>query len=435
MPQKGQSPIARLALSAFHRTFDDLLNVQSYMTPFNRSLLENIFEMIMWFGRTRGDYDNFERTARVAYHFLEKGSQIKHKLVAQQFYAVVDKITPALNSSKQAQAEANKVPEDNPDARIEKYLAYYKVMYEGLLPFICTPVIFAFSIANNIEDKVFSPSSDGKVSLNAIPRMNKWLPYKENRLTIGLNIHLRNAYAHNNYKILDDGQLELWDRSWGSEFWHLDLLTKICDQLWVNALGIICGLVLYDVNNFRVVESRGWVSPMQAPRLRRQELHSVIESFADELGFYLEKVESLPNGASITLQTKSKGIDQEGELYMGFKRYTDLFKIPMWSEEKRVIDQLTIMLHRLIPYFEPQTEMSIGVLSSDDKSLGSLSIDFRTLIDLQLKDAKPETVESVRQAFRIDTLGDCTTFVEKEGAPRFVGRGPAKSGKPESNTS
>ena len=107
----------------------------------------------------------------------------------------------------------------------------------------------------------------------------------------------------------------------------------------------------------------------------------------------------------------------------------------MWSEEKRVIDQLTIMLHRLIPYFEPQTEMSIGVLSSDDKSLGSLSIDFRTLIDLQLKDAKPETVESVRQAFRIDTLGDCTTFVEKEGAPRFVGRGPAKSGKPESNTS
>ena len=67
MPQKGQSPIARLALSAFHRTFDDLLNVQSFMTSFSRSLLENIFEMIMLFGRTKDDYDNFERTARVAY--------------------------------------------------------------------------------------------------------------------------------------------------------------------------------------------------------------------------------------------------------------------------------------------------------------------------------------------------------------------------------
>ena len=120
---------------------------------------------------------------------------------------------------------------------------------------------------------------------------------------------------------------------------------------------------------------------------------------------------------------------------MGFKSYTDLFKIPMRSEEKRVIDQLTIMLHRLIPYFETQNEVSIDIVSPDDISLGSLITDFRTLIGLQLKDAKPETVESVRQVFKTDTLGGCTTFVEKEGVPRFVGRGPAKSGKPESNKS
>lgn len=270
MPQKGQSPIARLALSAFRRTFDDLLSVQSFMTPFSRSLLENIFEMIMWFGRTKDDYDNFERTARVAYLFLENGSQVKHKPVALQFYAVIDKVIPALNSSRQAQAEANQTPKDNPDARIEKYIAYYKVMYEGLLPIVCAPVIYAFGTAKNIKDKAFSPNSDGKVDLNTISKMNKWLAYAENRFAIGLNGHLRNAYAHNNYKILDDGQVELWNRSWGPEIWHLDQLTKICDQLWANALGIICGLVLYDINNFRIVESRGWVLPMQAPRLRRQ---------------------------------------------------------------------------------------------------------------------------------------------------------------------
>lgn len=39
MPQKGQSPIARLALSQFRRTFDDLLNVQAFITPFSHSLL------------------------------------------------------------------------------------------------------------------------------------------------------------------------------------------------------------------------------------------------------------------------------------------------------------------------------------------------------------------------------------------------------------
>jgi len=84
------------------------------------------------------------------------------------------------------------------------------------------------------------------------------------------------------------------------------------------------------------------------------------------------------------------------------------------------------MLHRLIPYFETQDEVSINVVSLDDASLGSLVTDFRTLIGLQLKDTKRETVESIRQAFKIDTIRDCVTFVEKEGAPRFVGRGPAR---------
>ena len=429
MPQKEQSPIARLALSQFHRTFDDLLSVQAFITSFSRSLLENIFEMIMWFGRTKHDYENFERTARVAYHFLENGSQAKHKAIAQQFYAVIDKIIPALNNGRQAQAEANQIPKDNADARIEKYLAYYKVMYEGLLPFVCAPVIYAFGIAKNIKDKAFSPSDDGKVDLNAISKMNRWLVYTENRLAIGLNSHLRNAYAHNNYRILDDAQVELWDRSWGPEIWQLDQLIKICDQFWVNALGITCGLVLYDINNRWIIENRGWVSPTQAPRLRRKELDATIDSIADEFGFYLEKLEILPNRVSMTLSAKSKGIDQEGELYMGYKSHTNLFKIPMWYEEKRVIDQLTIMLHRLIPYFEIQSEVSIHVASPDDAPLGVLNTDFPTLIGLQLTNTKPETVESIRHVFKIDTLGDCVTFVEKEGAPRFVGKGPAMPDK------
>lgn len=67
MPQKGQSPISRFALSQFRRTFDDLISVQAFITPFNRSLLENIFEMIMWFDRTKDDYEIFEGMARVAY--------------------------------------------------------------------------------------------------------------------------------------------------------------------------------------------------------------------------------------------------------------------------------------------------------------------------------------------------------------------------------
>lgn len=298
-------------------------------------------------------------------------------------------------------------------------------MYEGLLPFVCASVIYAFGLAKNIKDRAFRPDGDGKVDLNAISKMNEFLVYTENRLAIGLNSHLRNAYAHNNYRILDDAQVELWDRSWGPEIWQLDQLIKQCDQLWVNALGITCALVLYDINNRRIIEDKGWVPRTQAFRLRRQELNNVIEAIADELGFYLKEMETLPNGVSITLSTKSKGIDQESELCMGYKSHTNLFKIPMWYEEKRVIDQLILILHRLIPCFETQNEVSIHVASPDDVPLGALITDFHTLIGLQLKDTKMETVESIRQVFKTDTLGDCTTWVEKEGAPRFVGTGPA----------
>jgi hypothetical protein len=426
MPQKERSPLSRLALPQFHHSFKDLIGIQAYMTPFSRSLLEYTFEMIMWFGRPKDEYDNFERTARAAYRFLENGCQVDHKSVAQRFYKVIDKIIPALNGSRRAQAEASEIPTEDVDSRIEKYLAYYKVMYERLLPFVCAPVITAFGFANNIPDKSFRLINAEKADLNTINKMSAWLTYNENRLAIGLNNHIRNAYSHDNYRILDDARVELWDRLWGPEVWHLEELIKKCDQLWVNGLGIICALILYDINNRKIVEKHGWVSHTNTPNLRRQELYDVIESTADELGFYTRKIESLPKGISINLAVKSKGIDQDSDLYMGYEDHTNLFKIFVRYEEKRVVDQLIIMLNRLIPYFNIPSEVAVHVVSFDDLSLGSLLTDFDTINDLHLQDARSETVNGIRHVLKTDTLGDCMTFVEIKGAPRFVGQGPAK---------
>jgi len=201
-------------------------------------------------------------------------------------------------------------------------------------------------------------------------------------------------------------------------------LIKLCDQLWVNALGIICALVLYDINNRLIIEDRGWVSSVQLLRLRREELNTAIDAIADELGFYLKNIEVLTDKVSITLSTKSKGIDQESKLMLGYKNHVKLFKIPMWYEKKRVIDQLTMMLHRLMHYFETQSEVSIHVISQDDKPLGILIADFPTLIGLRLTNFDPETVESIRHSFKSDTIGASITFVKKEGAPKFFGNGP-----------
>ncbi len=63
-------------------------------------------------------------------------------------------------------------------------------------------------------------------------------------------------------------------------------------------------------------------------------------------------------------------------------------------------------------------------MSWDDSPLGVLTTDFHTIIGLQLKNTNPETVEGIRYVFKTDTLGDSVTYVEKKGAPRFVGMGP-----------
>ncbi len=133
MPRKERSPIARIALSQFRRSFDDLLRPQAYLNSFSQYLIEIVVEIVMWFGRPKDDYENFERTARVANYFLEVGTQKKPEAVASKFILVLDKLIPALNISRMAESKAKQVSEDDPDTRIENYLAYYKVLYEGLL--------------------------------------------------------------------------------------------------------------------------------------------------------------------------------------------------------------------------------------------------------------------------------------------------------------
>lgn len=428
MPQKGHSPLTLLALPQFHSSFKDLLSVRVDITDFDRNLIEAIFEMVMWFGRPKHDYDNFEKSARAAYYFLEKGNQVKPKDIAQRFYAVINKVTPAINSAIFAHKEAEQVPKNDTDSRILRYLEYYKVMYEGLIPFICAPIVYAFGISKNIKERVFIPGDDGKVDLEAIKKMERWLVYPENRLAIGLNGHIRNAYAHQNYKLLDNAQVELWDpnpykpkRSWGPEIWQLDELIKLCDQLWINALGIICALVLYHVNNRQTLQDRGWIPPVQPPKLRDEELRSAIDKVAGEVGFYLKSVDSLRGNISMTLSIKPKGIDQDSELKLGSENKVSLFKIPLWYEEKRVIDQIIIMLHQIMLYFEPVTEVSIRVTSLDNTLLGVLTTDFQTIINLRLANLEPRTVNNIRNIFKVDTLKDYTTFVEKKGTPKYIG--------------
>lgn len=190
MSQREHSPLVKLSLIYFHQSFGDLLSVRALISDFTRSLIEGLFERITWFGRTKQDYQNFERTARACYSFLEQGEKVKPKDIAQQFALIVEKIIPASNDSAKAGSEAAQLPDSDPDSQIIKYLEFYKVMYERLVPIICSTIIYAFGISKNSKEKAFIPMDDGKVSLKAVDKMEKLLNYPENRLAIGINSHI-----------------------------------------------------------------------------------------------------------------------------------------------------------------------------------------------------------------------------------------------------
>ncbi|MBI2831231.1 MAG: hypothetical protein HYX79_03135 [Chloroflexi bacterium] len=432
MPRPHHSPIVLLAFPQFRHEFADLLNSNALVTNFTRSLIESTFENVMWFGRTSKDYREFVRTARAAYHFLVEGNKTKPKEIAKQYSLIVDNIIPSINNSGLALSEAKNVSSNDPDNKIRKYLASYKVMYEGLLCLICAPVIYAFGIAKRVKNKDFTPDDNGKIDLNTLKTMEKLIVYSDNRLARGLNSHIRNAYSHENYKVLDDAKVELWDpnpykpkKSWGPEVWPLEKLIELNDQLWINALGITCSLFLYDINNRRIATDRGWFTSRRLPELRREELNDTVDTIADKLGFYMKSLTILGNQVYITLSPQLKGIDQDSELYMGNKVHTRLYKVKMWYEEKRIIDQLTRMLVTLIPYIKAESEVSINIVSHEGAPIGSLSVDFPNIIGLKITDTDPETVNNIRYIYKTDTIGETITYVEKKGTPRFVGIGPA----------
>ncbi|MFC1924596.1 hypothetical protein ACFLXA_04460 [Chloroflexota bacterium] len=432
MPQLQHSPIALFAFPRFQRDFGKLINSNALLTDFTLALIDAIFEDIMWFGRTKKDYTQFERTAHAAYHFLQEGNNIDPKAIAHQYSLIADKIIHSLNNSRLALSEAKNVSSENPDNHIRKYLGAYKVMYEGLYCLVCAPVIYAFGTAKRVKDKRFTPDENGKISLSTLKAMEKLIIYSDNRLAIGLNNHIRNAYSHENYRILDGAMVELWDpntyrptKSWGPEVWPLEKLIKLNDQLWINALGIICALILYDANNRESATARGWFTPRQSTQLRLGELKDTITYIADKLGFYMKELTESSRKISITLLPQLKGIDQDSDLYMGDDNRIYLYKVKMWYEEKRIIDQLTRMFITLVPYIKADSEVTFNIVSHEGELLGVLSVDLPDIVGLNLSDTDPDTVNSIRSVYKIDTVGENSTYVEKKGNPRFIGIGPA----------
>ena len=318
-----KSPIRFVALKLFTDSFGDLVSVRAEITPFERSLIEGTYELL-WLDMFDGPAQmSWAQTLRAAFRLLDNGALKEPQLVWESYTKVVNEVVPALKRSFEKRREV-KQKEIDDDALIERHLTSYKSIYEGLLPTILAPVVYAFGLVNDPDEKAFMPRQDGKITLGAIRKMERWVRPPQNRLALGLNNHVRNAYSHDYYQILDHGRVVMHDvnpRSgrtvWGPETWTSQELSELCDQAWLNSLAIVCALAVYGLNYRKVAIARGWGEPATSPVMRERDLKRILESFADEASFDVKEWSQSDHEFRLKLTIRMEGADQDEAVYIG----------------------------------------------------------------------------------------------------------------------
>src|SRR5262249_22920767 len=132
---------------------------------------------------------SWAQTLRAAFKMLDNGALEEPQLLWESYIKIVNQIVPALHKTFDKRREV-KTNHGDEDALIESCLSTYKSIYEGLLPLVLAPVVQAFGIVNDPNEKVFVPRQDGRISLTAIRKMERWVRPPQNRLAIGLNNHI-----------------------------------------------------------------------------------------------------------------------------------------------------------------------------------------------------------------------------------------------------
>jgi hypothetical protein len=401
--------------------FSDLFGSRGQWGVYELNLIESIYE-IMWIDEPlRLKNLTWTRIVRAAYHFLEQGFFKDRDIVIEAYVRIADQIIPSLRRSHEKRRAITDNTELDVDAKIELYLQYYKIMYESLYPIVVGPVLVAFASAKGIGDKAFRQRDDGKVSLNVIQRLEKWIIYTQNILSIGLNSHVRNAYSHEHFRLLDEGKVELWDihpsdpaKNWGPEIWTIERLREICDDIYLNSLAIVAALVLFSINYGGAIRRVANSANMPTTPLRKAELREVVHMMANKESFDIVEEKLEKPSIAMRLSTRRKGIDQEEEILVGGP-VVQRFKRPVRYVQVEIIQQVLGFLQLIGPYLSEWEEVDIQIRDYEEQELGKIHVDVATINNIPGKDQA--TVEEARQLLSYDSLANIKMWVRLGGAP------------------
>jgi hypothetical protein len=313
------------------------------------------------------------------------------------------------------------------DQWIEALLALYKSITEGLLTLLAAPVVVGFSHVHGIKDAAFTPKPDGRVDLKAIELMENWVAAPSNLLKEGLNKHVRNAYAHHRYRILDDGFVEMWDETrqgkvtWGPERWKFEAVEALCDRLLVTCSAITLALAIFGINYRKLITARGW-RPSDLPKrpIRFEELRQLIQLYAAYNSFTVVSVERHNDELHMKLKTQPRGIDQTEQYLLGGPGGSRGYDKPVWYEHTLVAEIALGLLQRALCGEPGYVRYALQIANDDDVAVGTIAISSAALEKVQ--GPKGGSIDKDRQLAEVDTLGDAHMWVKIEGPPQPLSR-------------
>ena len=283
------------------------------------------------------------------------------------------------------------------------------------------PVVVGMGLAAAADPTHFRLHSDGRIRLSALSTIKHYSRFPAEQFSVGLNKHLRNASAHQRYRLLDSARFEFWDvdprtanRNWGPETWTVEKLEEICEQLWRNCLGVVNGLVAFSIRHRSVIGSSGLletVNPARDP-VRAEELRGLATRLAKSRGFVLRDASYEPGRLRLKLRTQPRAVDQDSKILTSGGGRVRQYAVQTTYRDCSLVEQAVGLLQEIRFHLNDDFCFNLKVSRYDTASLSQLV--GRT----DVIPAKKIPLRELRPRFEIDTLSDILIPVLQDGLPR-----------------
>ncbi len=411
--------IRTIALPEFVKKYSDLIDENAEWTEFEVYLIQSIYEIRFIANYSESEHNTIDRTARITYKIICNGAIKSFEEVLKSYLFNIERLQQSLNYLWEAKTEI--LNGKNNDTKIKRLLSFYKELYERLMPVLFAPILVSLWLSSKKKSFQYKIDQEGKASLAQLKKIQYDWTAQRKQLALGLNEHLRNAYSHENYRINDDGSVEIWDidprtgkYSKYPETYTFEQIKAESEDLWKNAIGIINAWILFAINNRKIIDKIRSTNdiPIAFNPLRINDIQNIIEFVATKRGFLLNYFHYEKKELILELCTLPKGIDQN-EIVTGFhNKNIRNYSIAVQYCEYRIIEQLLGMLQIISYQIRENFLFTISIISYEKKYKAEIKGHTELFEKYAGKDLPP--IEEFRKKLDIDTVGDANMWIRKE---------------------